>query len=153
MRELNSFIIFFDCRPGHILFDDQGVAKIGGLGWLVPFYDHEKDAHIQVKGSTDTKFQPFYAPEVLKNDPYDPSTADVWSLGTLIVVMQTKEWPFEKDMPHRYEVAFRVPYVKAGLKLSPVTLHILELCFQVEPRKRGDIFDVLAAFPVPLSGL
>lgn len=138
-------------RPGHVLLDESpagsGRAKITGLGWATVFFDPEKHSLIPSQGSKKQKFHHFFAPEVMKDAPYDASIADIWSLGTLINVMLTKDWPFEQHNPHPRSVMWKLSFKKARVDLSDTVYNILNKCYSEDPASRGDIFDVLHAFP------
>jgi hypothetical protein len=134
-------------RPGHVLLDEAGNAKICGLGWCSVFFDPEKGQLIPQQGSRRQKFHHFFAPEVMRDKPYDPSMADVWALGTLLNIMLTKEWPFQQKNSHPLDIVWKLSFKKAGVELTDRVYQILSKCYVEKPEQRGDIFSILDAFP------
>ena len=140
-------------KPGHVLFDESNVVKIGGLGWLLQFRDPDTQELKTSKGSM-IEYQPFYAPEVTCGDPYDPSLADVWSLGCLIVIMMSKKWPFQKKAScslFRVDLEWQITMQTAGVTPSPNLNRLLSRCFEVDPKKRVNVSHLTSALDAILS--
>lgn len=140
-------------KPGHVLFDENNVVKIGGLGWLLQFKDPVTQELKMNKGSA-IEYQPFYAPEVMSGDPYDPSLADVWSLGCLIVIMMSKKWPFQRKANcslFRVDIEWQITLQTAGVTPSPGLNRLLSRCFEVEPGKRIRVTDLTSALDAIIS--
>ena len=138
-------------RPGHVLLDESGTAKICGFGWTSVFFDPESGALIQQKGNKKQKFHHFFAPEVMKDASFDASVADIWSLGTLINIMLTKEWPFEEKNSYDRSIMWKLSFKKSGVELSDTVYNILDMCYTEDPKKRPDIFTILSALPTDIS--
>ena len=127
-------------RPGHVLLDESGNAKTCGLGWASLFFDPEKGILIPQQGN---KFHHFFAPEVMMNQPYDPSIADIWSFGTLLNIMLTKDWPFEQHNSYSRDIMWKMSFKKSRVELSDRVYSILSKCYAETPAERPDIFTIL----------
>lgn len=130
-------------KPDSIVFDQTGRARIAGLGSLVVWYNADSDQVIKQTGNTKDSFHHHYAPERRKADGYDPARADIWSLGCLLVVMMTKEWPFAENSKHSKNIEWKLCFKKTGVLLSNQTWTLLTSVFQVEPDQRPLCDDVL----------
>jgi serine/threonine protein kinase len=78
MHEHN--VVHLGLAPDHMLVNDRDVVKIGFLV-SCRFYQRGKQM-TDMKGTRAT-----VAPEVLRQEPYDPVLADAWSLGVLLYFM------------------------------------------------------------------
>lgn len=133
-------------KSHHIMFRGRGPAVITGFGWAVVSYDDDKNEAIRQKGSAKQKFHHDFAPEKMLDDVYDPSAADVWSFGALIVSILTKEHPYEPKSQHRVDVQWKLAFKKAGVRLTDRVHDLLETCFALEPASRGSMIDIMAHF-------
>ena len=133
-------------RPGYVLLDESGNAKICGLGWASLFFDPEKGTLIPQQGNKRHKFHHFFAPEVLMDQPYDPSVADIWSFGTLLNIMLTKDWPFEQHNSYSRNIMWKMSFKKSIVELSDRVYSILSKCYVETPAERPDIFTILECF-------
>lgn len=134
-------------RPGHVLLDANGNAKLAGFGWCVVYYDPCRQEMVKQRGSSTQKYHHFYAPEVMKDDFYFPQMADIWSLGTFIHTMLTKDWPFEKECLFPHDKQWKLSFKRTNVPLSNTVYDILSKCFVEDPVQRADIYDVLCSFP------
>lgn len=140
----SSGIAHENIKPESILFDSRsGSPRVASFGWAVVYYDPEKDSVVRQMGSSKQSFHHHLAPERLKDDPYDPSKADVWSLGILMVIMLTKEWPFEYKNKHRRDIQWKLVFKKNGVKLTEPFWSLLEKCFHEKPSSRPHLLDLL----------
>ena len=134
-------------KPESIMFDAKGAPRIGGLGWSVVYFDPEKDEVMKPNGSSKSKFHHHMAPERMKDDPYDPTKADVWSFGVLIVILLTKEWPFQFKNRHRRDIQWKLAFKKTKIPLTDSIWSILEKCFHEKPTSRSTLLEVMNMFP------
>lgn len=130
-------------KPDAIMFDAGGRVRIGGLGTAVVWYNMESNEIIKQKGNSKEKFHHHDAPEKHKDDLYDPARADVWSLGCLLVILQTKEWPFEEKSNHQKSIQWKLCYKKTGTILTDKGWLLLTKLFQTEPEQRLNIEQVI----------
>ena len=83
----------------------------------------------------------------MKDDPYDPSVADIWSFGVLLAILLTKEWPFEAHSKHSKDLEWKLMFKKNGVPLTDTIYTILSKCFIYKQNERPGILDVLNSFP------
>jgi serine/threonine protein kinase len=87
LHDLN--IAHRDIKLENIFMTDNGKAKLGDFGFAIRTAN-EKFSE-EWLGSAE-----YSAPEVLKNEPYDPKKADSWSLGVVLFALLTGYLPFSK---------------------------------------------------------
>ena len=121
-------------------------AKICGLGWVSLFFDPEKGTFIPQQGNKRYKFHHFFAPEVMMDQPYDPSIADIWSFGTLLNIMPTKGWPFEQHNSYSRDIMWKMSFKKSRVELSDRVYSILSKRYVETPAERPDTFTILECF-------
>ncbi|KAI1294780.1 Testis-specific serine/threonine-protein kinase 4 [Halotydeus destructor] len=134
-------------KPDSILFDQLGRCKIGGLGSLVTCYDGTSDSVIKIEGNAKDKFHRHFAPEKRKADPYDPVMADIWSWGCLVVILVTKEWPFEEKSKHDLQLQWKLCFKKTGKQLTDTTCELLVKCFKETADQRAPMYELLDMIP------
>lgn len=76
-----------DLKLENILINSKNVAQISDFGFV-------KETPPKVLSSTYCGSTSYAAPEILKNVPYDPFAADVWSLGVCIYATLSGHMPF-----------------------------------------------------------
>ncbi|XP_027204450.1 uncharacterized protein LOC113798160 [Dermatophagoides pteronyssinus] len=141
----------------HILFDMNNKIKLCGWSKAVFYYQIEtKKVHLQsVERRVRRNY--FLPPEAFQKS-YDPSKADIWSIGVLLVSMTTKRYPFNvRDDKTKFSNQWR-----DFVRKHEMNAHVRSLCnkiFVLEPKGRIDCdriltdryFDVPTAKLVPLS--
>lgn len=85
-----------DLKNDNILIDSNGNAKLTDFGFACFTFDKKTKTEILSKTSCGTKA--YVAPEVF-NPPYNPKSADVWSLGVCLYECVTLMLPFRSDLP------------------------------------------------------
>lgn len=101
-----------DLKNDNILIDSNGIAKLTDFGFACFTIDKKTKAEILSKTSCGTKA--YVAPEVF-NPPYNPKSADVWSLGVCLFECVTLMLPFRDDLPlqvyirHQMEKGLVIP--------------------------------------------
>lgn len=119
---------------------DCGHIKILGWSKAVLFWDNHKQKALQQQKEKRIHKNNFLPPEAFQN-VYDPSKADVWSLGTIIVSLLTHHYPFH--------VRTRMTFIDQWnmfTKKHPIDQVAKELCdkiFVMDPRKRIKVGDIL----------
>ena len=135
-------------QASSVLFDQTGRIQLGGFGSCFVYHTAEFD-RVKARGSSSEKFHHHYAPERMKDGDYDPDRADIWSFGVLLVVMMTKEWPFEKKHKHRRDVEWKLAFKLTGKPLTDKFWNVLTNAFVVEPERRCTIFQLLNLLEQP----
>ena len=79
----------------------------------------------------------YTAPEVLKNQEYDPYKADIWSLGVLLYFMTTRIYPWKQGQER---VMTKEMLNRIG---NPYVYDVVERCTQSDPSKRITIDELI----------
>ncbi|KAJ6796219.1 CBL-interacting protein kinase 24 [Iris pallida] len=86
-----------DLKPENLLLDSQGNLKVSDFGLSV--LPQQGNVLLHTTCGTPN----YLAPEVLSNEGYDGSAADVWSCGVILFVLMAGYLPFEEfDLPTLY---------------------------------------------------
>ncbi|RWS14396.1 serine/threonine-protein kinase unc-51-like isoform X2 [Dinothrombium tinctorium] len=129
-------------KPNHGVFTAQRTSvKLGGFGMATLIWDSVKSAHIKQKKVARDEWQPFMAPETLKNE-YDPVVSDVWSFGVLIIHLLTGKPPFDartKNVEKHWETHCR----RRDFIPSPELKDLMSKIFVVNPSERMNISSLL----------
>lgn len=72
-----------DIRPGNVMFDDNGRAKLVNFGVAIA----GKDGIVSSKVCDGTCSRVCMAPEILNGSEYDPEKSDIWSLGVTVICL------------------------------------------------------------------
>jgi serine/threonine protein kinase len=121
-----------DLKPENIMVDDSFNVKIIDFGM----------AALQPEGrllSTPCGSPHYAAPEVINNQPYDGTQADVWSCGVILYVMLTGTTPFNYQAEGTIKSLFSDigkadPFMPA--KLSFEAQDLIRRIFRPDPKKR-----------------
>ncbi|KAJ1963873.1 serine/threonine protein kinase [Dimargaris xerosporica] len=94
VRYLHSLgIAHRDLKLENCLLNDEGVLKIIDFGCAVVFKTpYEQVSHL-VTGYTGS--DPYIAPELHLQRPYDPKSSDLWSLGIILFAMTMAKFPWK----------------------------------------------------------
>ena len=131
-------IAHLDIKPENVLLDEAGKAKLCDFGSSHSFYES-----IQCEIGTLL----YRAPEILFTSSFDKASADIWSLGVVLYLLLTGEYPYSgsTDEELHDSVKSGVFCTKALTKANvsdeakALTLHMLQL----DPNNRPSIFQVL----------
>lgn len=132
-----------DLSLENVLLCHQGTCKIADFGLST-------DAS---KPSRDYVGKEFYmAPEVVARDSYDPTKADVWSIGIMWFMMLTGSpllsiaSPSEKGYMALANHGVGAVFTAWGLRgrISDETIHLIGQMLQIDPSKRISLAAVLA---------
>jgi serine/threonine protein kinase len=99
---------------------------------------HQHDLSVQFKGSL-----AYLAPEVIRQDAFDPFKADVWSLGVTFYAMAAGKLPW----PEQLKQAQFYDYICGGLRdvdpvVPPEFVEILRTMIVGDPAKRISLEDI-----------
>jgi serine/threonine protein kinase len=84
-------------KPKNVIYDKQNQLKIVGLNYCSLYWDSDMETVVFKKKLPKKEFEKksHLSPEVFKAETYDPSLADVWSVGVLMCQLIGKENPFK----------------------------------------------------------
>mmetsp|Transcript_48561 Transcript_48561/g.126016 ORF Transcript_48561/g.126016 Transcript_48561/m.126016 type:complete len:281 (-) Transcript_48561:2794-3636(-) len=134
-------IMHRDIKPGNVLLNSEGGAKLGDLG-LGRYFSSKTTVATSVVGT------PLYmAPEMISNGKYD-FRADIWSLGCLLYEMIMFKPAFiMKDSRDLYRLSQKI--LKCEYEALPDDVHhrlreVVEKTIVCEPEKRMELKDIIA---------
>lgn len=137
----------------HILFDMNNQLKL--CGWSKAVFYYQVDAKKLLLQNVERRVRRnyFLPPEAFQRQ-YDPSKADIWSLGVLLVAMCTKRYPFNvRDERTKFSNQWR-----DFVRKHEMNVHVRNLCnriFSIDPKNRIECDRILADryFDVPTTKL
>ena len=127
-------IAHLDIKPENVLVDYDGNIYLADFGCAY----HDEDESRHYKGITGTDI--YSAPEVRSGQFYDPFAADIWSLGILLFVLLTGNWPFHDQNPD-YFVANTFAIIND--KFGPLLEDLLKQLLQKDPLYRPSVSKIL----------
>ena len=135
-------LIHRDIKPGNIMLNDEGVAKICDFGLARRVHSAAEDAPGQVQSS------PAYtAPEICRGMKDIDHRADMYSLGITLFEMFTGERPFHADSSSRLFVkhATVIPPSPQEIRpdLSPAATQLVLRLLKKDPKHRFETYDLL----------
>jgi serine/threonine protein kinase len=123
----SHFIAHSDIKLQNVVFSEEGEAKLIDFG----FSRFSLNYVSGMRGS-----HGYCAPEILSGEKYDAIKADMWSIGVLVYVLFSGEFPFEQK-PKNYDID------SLKLSLFPTKVkNILEKLLVVDPSLRISISDL-----------
>ena len=81
-----------DIKIDNILLDDKYVAKLTDFGFAKESYDLETSKVILSETYCGT--EPYYSPQIVKKEKYNPFLADSWAMGVVLFAMLNNKFPF-----------------------------------------------------------
>lgn len=84
-------IVHRDIKCENILFDDNNVLKIIDFGFASCYYQSGRGAMSQTYCGS----RAYCCPELLKQKPYHPQSADIWASGVVLFAMVYGKLPFD----------------------------------------------------------
>ena len=83
-----------DIKLDNVLFDASDNAKLSDFGFA-----REWGGKSDTLAKTFCGTEPYYAPEIVARQPYNPFLYDVWSMGVMLFIMLNGKFPFHfKDL-------------------------------------------------------
>lgn len=119
-----------------MLLDQNLNIKLTGFSFSRPFINPQSDK-LELS-ETNCGLGPYFAPEVICGEAYNPKIADVWSIGAVIFMMLNKKYPFD------YKNVFIQMNQQEGsewrkkFKITPseACIEFLSKFFEIIPQKR-----------------
>ena len=81
-----------DIKVDNILLDDQFVAKLADFGFAKTSIDTKTD-HV-ILSETYCGSEPYYCPQIVNREKYNPFAADCWAMGVVLFAMINNKFPF-----------------------------------------------------------
>lgn len=117
-----------DIKPQNILIDNNCRIKMADFGLTENFNDPLQEK--KICGSLQ-----FMAPELLKDQNYDPMKADIWALGVTIHKYALGYVPFNGFTPEQMLEEIDQGYKQIKTIPPPLSV-IIQMCLQKDPSKR-----------------
>lgn len=122
------------------LFVQNDCIKIMGWSKSVLFYDANRNKQLLQHRERLMRKNNFLPPEAFKNH-YDPSRADVWSIGIVLIALLTRRYPFHV----RHKTKF-VSQWRSFIEKHPINPIVRNLCnkiFVIDIKKRIKAGEIL----------
>ncbi|KAL6603851.1 hypothetical protein ACP70R_044212 [Stipagrostis hirtigluma subsp. patula] len=127
-----------DLKPENLLLDSRGNLKVSDFGLSTLSQNGVGLLH------TTCGTPNYVAPEVLGNNGYDGSAADVWSCGVILYVLMAGYLPFEEnDLPTLYDKITAAQY-SCPYWFSPGAKSLIQRILDPNPRTRITIEEIRA---------
>ena len=126
-------VAHMDVKPGNFFIDSHSRIKLADFG--LSQMSGQK-ANTSLNGT-----YAFIAPEVLLNtEGYDPTKADMWSLGVSLYYMTFGKLPWKHILSIKEDIILGVYNIPKGA--DSVITNIIRNCIKVNPDERLTIYDV-----------
>ncbi|XP_054154256.1 testis-specific serine/threonine-protein kinase 4-like [Oppia nitens] len=81
-----------DIKIDNILLNDQNVAKLTDFGFAKVSWD--QNTNEVTLSETFCGTEPYYSPQIVMKQKYDPFMADCWAMGVVLFAMLNNKFPF-----------------------------------------------------------
>jgi len=128
-----------DLKSDNLLIGNRGEVKLADFGYAVQLTDEEE------KRSTLCGSPYWMAPEVIKGEKYG-KPVDIWSLGIILMECCDLQPPFINESPNKALLLISqgpLPQLKSIARWSSELKHFLNLCTQMDQKKRPDAGELL----------
>jgi serine/threonine protein kinase len=142
----SHYIAHRDLTPSNLLLTRDNVVKLADFGLAMRCNDNPETPTLCDDYLGNNSYLPH---EVLKERPYLPLPADVWSLGIVLFYMLTKDVPFKgepEDMAEEQEHRGVVFPPSVGVKRTGAvcrTIRVVKMMLQTNPATRPTADTVL----------
>ncbi|KAI2801469.1 hypothetical protein BLOT_011021 [Blomia tropicalis] len=118
----------------HLLLDDDDKnIKIVGWSKSVLFWDPKKKKVLYQNKERKSRKNNFLPPEAFHR-LYDPSKADVWALGIVLVALSTRRYPFHVRAKNKFSTQWRA-FVRKH-PMNPIVRSLCNRIFVIDTKKR-----------------
>ena len=118
----------------HLLLDDDDKnIKIVGWSKSVLFWDPKKKKVLYQNKERKSRKNNFLPPEAFHR-LYDPSKADVWALGIVLVALSTRRYPFHVRAKNKFSTQWRA-FVRKH-PMNPIVRSLCNRIFVIDSKKR-----------------
>ncbi|KAH9423696.1 hypothetical protein DERP_005277 [Dermatophagoides pteronyssinus] len=124
----------------HILFDSKHNVKIAGFSKSVLFWDPNSECPLLQNCERKSRKNCHLPPESFRG-PYDPSKVDMWSLGVLMVCLQTRSYPFNVNSTSKFSAQWRQFVLKH--EMNRYVRAAINQTFSIDPKRRVKPADFL----------
>jgi serine/threonine protein kinase len=125
-----------DLKPENILVCSPNVVKIADLGLARPV---PPDGMMKtICGSVH-----YMAPEILEEQPYDGTKADIWSLGIIIYAMTLNQLPWNAEDNAALVREIIRGSIAYPLNMPPEVARMVQMCTKRNPLERPTASDLL----------
>lgn len=131
----------------HIFFDANQNVKITGWSKSVVYWDPRKDKVIGQQKELKSKLNLHLPPECF-HGPYNPGKVDIWSVGVMLVAMQTGRYPFDVRSKARFNSQWEVFVGKHKMNSFARWACNKALAFEPNQRATPEVFLSQAYFTV-----
>ncbi|KAH0795603.1 Tousled-like kinase 1 [Histomonas meleagridis] len=140
LRAKENSVIHYDLKPGNIIFNSDGVAKITDFG-LSKVREHDESAIELTSQGTGTYY--YAAPETFQKGKsvLITSAVDTWSLGIIFYEMLYGQRPFGEEVSQQTfaaqmdRMSGKVVFPQ-GTKVSDAAKNFITLCLERDPGAR-----------------
>ena len=121
----------------------ENQVKVVGMDMCCFYWDPDMETVVHKKKLSKKEFEKnsHLPPEAFKDETYDPSSADVWSLGVIMCVMITKENPFKIKSEQPFDEQWKA--FAQTKQFSDEAKQLLDRIFVVEVPNRPNITEIL----------
>lgn len=130
-------LVYRDIKPENIGFDVRGDLKLFDFGLCKSLSPSLADKNGMFKLTGQTGSQPYIAPEVAMNKPYN-ETVDVYSFGMLLYEILSLKLPFEGYSRKEFydEVFVKENRPVPSKSWHPFTSQVMTECWSSDPTRR-----------------